>query len=46
MYDAALQDVASGLEQAPESSTLKKTRRIVLERQRAHEELKRDALKT
>ncbi len=46
MYDAALNDVASGLEQALESATLKKTRRIVLERQRAHEELKRDALKT
>ena len=46
MYDAALGDVESGLKLAPESATLKKTRQIVLERQRAREELKRDALKT
>jgi regulator of sirC expression with transglutaminase-like and TPR domain len=46
MYDAALRDVESGLEHQPESSTLKKTRKIVLERQRAREEQKRDALKT
>ena len=46
MYDAALRDVESGLKQAPQSATLKKTRQIVLERQRSREELKRDALKT
>ena len=46
MYDAALQDVESGLERAPESFTLKKTRAIVLERQRAREQLQRDALRT
>ena len=46
MYDAALQDVESGLERAPESNTLKKTRAIVLERQRAREQLQRDALRT
>jgi tetratricopeptide (TPR) repeat protein len=46
MYDAALQDVESGLERAPESNTLKKTRAIVLARQRAREQLQRDALRT
>jgi tetratricopeptide (TPR) repeat protein len=46
MYDAALRDVESGLEQAPDSATLKKTRQLVLERQRQREELKRDSLKT
>ena len=46
MYDAALRDVESGLERAPESNTLKKTRALVLERQRAREELQRDALRT
>ncbi len=46
MYDAALRDVESGLERAPESNTLKKTRAIVLERQRAREQLQRDALRT
>ena len=35
MYDAALQDVESGLERAPESFTLKKTRAIV----RSYDEL-------
>jgi tetratricopeptide (TPR) repeat protein len=46
MYDAALRDVEAGLERAPQSSTLKKTRAIVLERQKAREELQRDALRT
>jgi tetratricopeptide (TPR) repeat protein len=46
MYDAALQDVEAGLQRAPESNTLKKTRAIVLERQRAREQLQRDALRT
>ena len=46
MYDAALRDVESGLERAPQSFTLKKTRAIVLERQRAREQLQRDALRT
>lgn len=46
MYDAALRDVESGLERAPASNTLKKTRAIVLERQRAREQLQRDALRT
>jgi tetratricopeptide (TPR) repeat protein len=46
MYDAALRDVESGLERAPESNTLKRTRALVLERQRAREELQRDALRT
>jgi tetratricopeptide (TPR) repeat protein len=46
MYDAALQDVETGLERAPASNTLKKTRAIVLERQRAREQLQRDALRT
>ncbi len=46
MYAAALRDVESGLERAPESRTLKKTRAIVLERQRVREQLQRDALRT
>jgi tetratricopeptide (TPR) repeat protein len=46
MYDAALKDVEAGLERAPESNTLKKTRTIVMERQRAREQLQRDALRT
>lgn len=46
MYDAALRDVESGLERAPESNTLKKTRAIVLQRQRTREQLQRDALRT
>ncbi len=46
MYAAALQDVESGLECAPQSGTLKKTRVIVLERQRIREELQREALRT
>ncbi len=46
MYDAALQDVESGLVHAPQSATLKKTRAIVLERQRVRQQLQRDALRT
>jgi tetratricopeptide (TPR) repeat protein len=46
MYDAALKDVEAGLERAPASNTLKKTRAIVLQRQQAREQLQRDALRT
>lgn len=46
LYDAALRDVEAGLQRAPASGTLKKTRAIVLERQRVREQLQREALRT
>jgi Tfp pilus assembly protein PilF len=46
MLEAALRDVQAGLQLSPQSGTLKKTKQIVLERQRVHEELRRKAVRS
>ncbi|HZF25380.1 MAG TPA: tetratricopeptide repeat protein [Steroidobacteraceae bacterium] len=44
MLEAALSDVQAGLQLSPQSGTLKKTKQIVLERKRVHEEQRRKAV--
>ena len=44
MLEAALSDVQAGLQLSPQSGTLKKTKQIVLERKRVHEEQRRRAV--
>ena len=46
MLEAALSDVQAGLQLSPQSGTLKKTKQIVLDRKRVHEELRRKAVRT
>lgn len=46
MFEAALSDVQIGLQLSPESGTLKKTKRILLERKRVREEQRRKAIRS
>ena len=46
MLEAALNDVQAGLQLSPQSGTLKKTKQIVLDRKRVHDELRRKAVQT
>ena len=45
MFEAALNDVQTGLQLSPQSGTLKKTKQLVLERKRVREEKRRKSIR-